>query len=222
MTSGQAESGLGLGEGNLVAGIQIGHSNDHRAHEGALLRSLLEIGHGLHDGDPAASAGEQHGPMGLGSVSDHTTRIDLEISQRDQVFGEFHAQGHLPLGLCGPTIAPVKTEANMSQLEGVVSHHEREIVELRGDRELAVAYLKAAMESLDDPDERAAGLLALRTVAEAHGGLGAVAAEAGISRESLYRSLSPKGNQTLKTLLAVLKIVGMRLSVEPEHHVNAR
>ena len=90
----------------------------------------------------------------------------------------------------------------MSQLKGVVSHHEREIAELRADRELAVAYLKAAMESLDDPDERAAGLLALRTVAEAHGGLEAVAAEAGISRESLYRSLSPKGNPTLKTLLA--------------------
>ena len=87
----------------------------------------------------------------------------------------------------------------MSQLKGVVSHHEREIAELRADRELAVAYLKAAMESLDDPDERAAGLLALRTVAEAHGGLEAVAAEAGISRESLYRSLSPKGNPTLKT-----------------------
>lgn len=91
----------------------------------------------------------------------------------------------------------------MSPLKGVVSHHEREIAELRADRDLAVAYLKAAMESLDDPDERAAGLLALRTVAEAHGGLGAVAAEAGISRESLYRSLSPKGNPTLKTLLAV-------------------
>ena len=34
-----------------------------------------------------------------------------------------------------------------------------------------------------------AGLLALRTVAEAYGGLGAVAAEAGMSRESLYRAL---------------------------------
>ena len=75
------------------------------------------------------------------------------------------------------------------------------------------------MESLDDPNDRAAGLLALRTVAEAYGGLGAVAAEAGISREALYRTLSAKGNPTLKTLLAVLKTVGMRLSVKPERHV---
>ena len=99
--------------------------------------------------------------------------------------------------------------------KAAVSHHRREVAELRADRELAVEYLKAAMESLDDPDDRAAGLLALRTVAEAYGGLGAVAAEAGISRESLYRALSAKGNPTLKTLLAVLKAVGMKLSVEP-------
>jgi len=107
------------------------------------------------------------------------------------------------------------------KLKAVVSHYDREVAELRADRELAVEYLKAAMESLDNPDDRAAGLLALRTVAEAYGGLGAVAAEAGISRESLYRTLSAKGNPTLKTLLAVLKAVGMKLSVEPEHHVVA-
>lgn len=101
-----------------------------------------------------------------------------------------------------------------------VSHHEAEIEELRADRELAAAYLKAAMEELDDPDNRAAGLLALRAIAEAYGGLGAVAAQAGISREALYRSLSPKGNPTLKTLLAVLNSVGMRLSVEPEKYAQ--
>ncbi len=109
----------------------------------------------------------------------------------------------------------------MSKLKGVVSHHAAEVAELRADRGLAIEYLKAAMESLDNPDDRAAGLLALRTIAEAYGGLGTVAVQAGISRESLYRALSPKGNPTLKTLLAVLKTVGMRLSVEPEHHVHA-
>jgi len=109
----------------------------------------------------------------------------------------------------------------MNKLKGVVSHHDREVAELGSDRELAVEYLKAAMESLDNPDERAAGLLALRTVVEAYGGFGMVAAEAGISRESLYRALSPKGNPTLKTLVAVLNTVGLRLSVEPGHHAAA-
>jgi probable addiction module antidote protein len=107
------------------------------------------------------------------------------------------------------------------KVAAATSHHEREVAELRADRELAVEYLKAAMESLDDPDDRAAGLLALRTVAEACGGLGAVAAEAGISREALYRALSAKGNPTLKTLLAVLNAVGMRLSVEPGQRAAA-
>ena len=102
-----------------------------------------------------------------------------------------------------------------------VSYAAETIKELRSDRQFAVEYLKAALQELDDPNNRAAGLLALRDVAEAYGGLGAVAAQAGISREALYRSLSPTGNPTLKTLLAVLKTVGMRLSVEPENQVHA-
>jgi probable addiction module antidote protein len=96
-----------------------------------------------------------------------------------------------------------------------VSHHEREVEELRQDRELAIEYLRTAMASLDHPDDRAAGLLALRAIAEAYGGLGAIAKSAGISREALYRALSPRGNPTLKTILAVLGAIGMRLSVEP-------
>ena len=120
------------------------------------------------------------------------------------------------------TLGRLETKAAMSKkITGAVSHHEREVTELRADRELAVEYLKVAMASLDDPEDRAAGLLALRTVAEAYGALGAVAAEAGISREALYRALSAKGNPTLKTILAVLKAVGMRLSVEQGEHSTA-
>ncbi len=101
----------------------------------------------------------------------------------------------------------------MRKLVGAVSHHEREVEELRTDREFAVEYLKTALESLNNPDERGGSLLMLRALAEAYGGLGAVAAKAGISRESLYRSLSPKGNPTLKTLVAVLNTLGLRLTV---------
>ena len=97
---------------------------------------------------------------------------------------------------------------------GSVSHHACEVEELRADRELTIEYVKVAMESLNDPKDRAAGLLVLRTIAEAYGGLSVIAKEAGISREALYRALSPKGNPTLKTLLAVLKAVGLRLSAE--------
>ncbi len=115
----------------------------------------------------------------------------------------------------------MEAEAVVNKLKGAVSHHAREVAELGADRELAVEYLKAAMACLDRQEDRAAGLLALRTVAEAYGGLAMVAAEAGISRESLYRALSPKGNPTLKTLVAVLKTLGLRLSVEPDRPAAA-
>jgi probable addiction module antidote protein len=107
-------------------------------------------------------------------------------------------------------------------LVGCTPHHDWEIKELRADREFGVALLQAAMESLDNPEERGGALLALRSVAEAYGGLGAVAAQAGISRESLYRSLSPKGNPTLKTLIAVLNTLGLRLTVAPAKKAIAR
>jgi probable addiction module antidote protein len=110
----------------------------------------------------------------------------------------------------------------MKRPVGTVSHHEWEVKELRNDPEFAVEYLKVALESLNDPDDRGASLLMLRALAEAYGGLGSVAAKAGISRESLYRSLSPKGNPTLKTLVAVLNTMGLRLSVVPQPESTAK
>jgi probable addiction module antidote protein len=101
----------------------------------------------------------------------------------------------------------------MKSSKAGIPYQEWEIEELRKDREFAVEYLKAALESLDNPAECGASLLMLRALAEAYGGLGAVAAKAGISRESLYRSLSPKGNPTLKTIIAVLNSLNLRLSV---------
>jgi probable addiction module antidote protein len=103
----------------------------------------------------------------------------------------------------------------MTKFKMSVSHRERLIEELRADPELAAIHLREAFASLGHPEERAVGMLAIRDVAQAYGGLAKIAGEAGISREALYRALSPKGNPTLNTLLAVLGSVGMRLSVEP-------
>lgn len=102
-----------------------------------------------------------------------------------------------------------------SSCKASVSNAEATVAELRADHAFAAEYLKAALEELDDPEHRAVGLLALRDIAEAYGGVAAIAHEAGISREALYRALSATGNPTLKTLLAVLHAVGMRLSVVP-------
>jgi DNA-binding phage protein len=61
----------------------------------------------------------------------------------------------------------------------------------------------------------------LRALAEAYGELGAVAAKAGISRGSLRRSLSHNGNPRMKVIEAVLKPLGLSLSVVPQQK-NAR
>lgn len=110
----------------------------------------------------------------------------------------------------------------MKKLVGAASYHEWEVGELRRDPEFAVEYLKVALESLNDPEDRGASLLMLRALAEAYGGLGAIAASAGLSRESLYRALSPKGNPTLKTLVAVLNAMNLRLTVVPAPAKPAR
>ncbi len=85
------------------------------------------------------------------------------------------------------------------------------VQELRTNPAFAAQYLQAAMEDTEEP---AVLLIALRHVSEAYG-MAEVAKAAGIKRESLYRALSPKGNPTLKTLMAVLDAVGLRLAVTP-------
>jgi probable addiction module antidote protein len=104
----------------------------------------------------------------------------------------------------------------MKTYKAGIPYHDWEVEKLRSDPDLAVECLKLALESLNSPEERGGSLLTLRSLAEAYDGLGAVAAKAGISRESLYRSLSPKGNPTLKTLVAVLNTMGLSLSVVPQ------
>ena len=78
--------------------------------------------------------------------------------------------------------------------------------------------LAAALEEAELPGGQAALLAALRHISEAQG-MSAVAARAGIPRESLYRALSPKGNPTIKTFLAVVRGAGLHLEVsrEPAH-----
>lgn len=83
---------------------------------------------------------------------------------------------------------------------------------LREDPSFADEYLAAAMEEANQDGGREALLAALRHVAEAQGMAG-VAERAGIPRESLYRVLSPNGNPTIKTLLAVLDASGLKLGV---------
>ena len=99
-------------------------------------------------------------------------------------------------------------------------HAEAVIELLRDDPAFADEYLQAAMEQADEEGGREALLSALRHVAEAQG-MAKVAERAGIQRESLYRALSPKGNPTLKTLVAVLEAAGLRLAIARRDEAHA-
>jgi probable addiction module antidote protein len=41
--------------------------------------------------------------------------------------------------------------------------------------------------------------------------------ETGLSREQLYRSFSEQGNPTLKTMLAVMRALGVDMTVKPHN-----
>jgi probable addiction module antidote protein len=67
---------------------------------------------------------------------------------------------------------------------------------------------------LEDGDARAVPV-ALRTVVDAVGGMAALADKTGLSRETLYRTLSERGNPRLDTLAVILAAFGLRLTVQP-------
>lgn len=74
----------------------------------------------------------------------------------------------------------------------------------------AVEYLNAALHD-GDPE---VFLLALRDVAEALGGVSNLSKKTKLNRESLYRTLSKRGNPQLQSLSTLLEALGLKLAVE--------
>jgi probable addiction module antidote protein len=59
---------------------------------------------------------------------------------------------------------------------------------------------------------------ALRNVAKAQeGGVRAVAKQADLSRENLYKALSKKGKPQMETVTKMLSALGLRFTIEPVH-----
>ncbi len=83
------------------------------------------------------------------------------------------------------------------------------LIELLQDPREACAYLNAALEEGD----RRIFLEALREVAEAAGGMSALARRAKLHRVNLYRILSKQGNPEIQSLENILKVFGLRLAV---------
>jgi probable addiction module antidote protein len=89
------------------------------------------------------------------------------------------------------------------------SHDDAMVQMIREDPEFAAQYLRVAFEELDLEGGEISFLAALRQIVEARGGMAEIAEKAGLSRESLYRALSPKGNPTLKTMCKVVHATGL-------------
>lgn len=81
---------------------------------------------------------------------------------------------------------------------------------LQDDAE-AAAYLEAAI----DEGAPSGLMIALRRLAEARGGIATIAERTGLSRETLYRTLSERGNPRLSSLSAILQATGLKLAIAP-------
>lgn len=92
-----------------------------------------------------------------------------------------------------------------------VDHEAATIKSFQRKPNFAAEYLNAILADGD----REELLLALRRIAKAFGGIGKLGEQAELNVTALYRTLSPRGNPELKSLMALLEAMGMRLAVQP-------
>jgi probable addiction module antidote protein len=81
---------------------------------------------------------------------------------------------------------------------------------LKSDEEM-VMYLEACFEEAGD--DAAFIAAALGDIARAKG-MSTIAAETGLTREGLYRTLSKDGNPSFSAVLKVMKAMGLKLKPE--------
>jgi len=98
-----------------------------------------------------------------------------------------------------------------------VSHEEATIQEFKDNPQDAAAYLNAVLEDGDQEEV----LLALRRITTSFGGVPKLAEQTDLNANTLYRTLSVRGNPEMKSLMAILKAMGMRLAVETIETANA-
>ncbi len=91
-----------------------------------------------------------------------------------------------------------------------ISHHDYLMQHLTDAAE-AAAYLNAVAVEGDIKFL----LKALRNVVEAQGGVGVLAKKTKLSRTTLYKTLSAKGNPEVATLDAILAVYGIRIGFFP-------
>ena len=97
-----------------------------------------------------------------------------------------------------------------------MSHHDWMIDYLK-DPKNATSHLNAEAEE----GELRYLLMALRDVVEAQGGIRALAKKTGLSRTTLYKTLSETGNPEFRTLEAILAVYGIKIGFIPTAKARA-
>jgi probable addiction module antidote protein len=98
--------------------------------------------------------------------------------------------------------------------------HDEAMAEVyRNDPDFALQVINAILE--DENGDQGELLIVLRQMTKAFGGVQAVAEQAHLNPTQLYRTLSPEGNPALSSFSAILKAMGLRLSVQPIHAPTA-
>ena len=85
-------------------------------------------------------------------------------------------------------------------------------VERMKDAKRAKLATEVALEEFEKDNDVDALLDTLRLVAQAQGGLAALARKSAISRQSLHEALSAHGNPRLRTFQSVLGSLGLRMA----------
>lgn len=103
------------------------------------------------------------------------------------------------------------TKHKIKQLTG---DYEEWLVHSLKNKKEAAAYLQVALEEYQKDNNLAAFLMALRHVTEARGGIGKLSKKVHLNRESLYKTLSSKGNPKLQTIGLLLKGLGFEFFIK--------
>ncbi len=82
------------------------------------------------------------------------------------------------------------------------------------NKKRAEVYLETALEEYQEDGNPAPLLLAFRHVALAQGGMAKLAEKTDLNRETLYRTLSNKGNPRVLTLAKLLQALGFHLAIK--------
>jgi len=99
-----------------------------------------------------------------------------------------------------------------------ISHDEVMAEVFRKDPAYAIELLNSILED----GEQGELLITLRQMAKAFGGVRDVAKAADLNPNQIYRTLSEKGNPEMKSLAAILRVMGLRLAIQPLQFVASQ